>query len=68
VDGVSGRLVRGHDPARWAHAIAGLLADPQVRGPWRTAARRVAAGYGWDTTAEQILTVYALAAQRRARL
>lgn len=65
VDGVSGRLVRGHDPARWATAIAELLADPNVRGPWRAAARRVAAGYGWDATAEQILKVYALAAEHR---
>lgn len=64
-DGISGRQVRGHDPARWADAIAALLADPAVRTDWRRAARRVAAGYGWDATAEQVLKVYALAAQHR---
>jgi D-inositol-3-phosphate glycosyltransferase len=66
-DGVSGRQVRGHDPAVWADALAATLADPDVRGPWRTAARRVAEQYGWDATAEQVLKVYALAAERRAR-
>lgn len=66
-DGVSGRQVRGHDPAVWADVLASTLADPAVRGPWRAAARRVAEQYGWDATAEQVLKVYALAAERRAR-
>lgn len=66
-DGVSGRQVRGHDPAVWADALATTLADPAARGPWRTAARRVAEQYGWDATAEQVLKVYALASERRAR-
>jgi len=66
-DGVSGRQVRGHDPAVWADALATTLADPAVRGTWRTAARRVAEQYGWDATAEQVLKVYAMAAERRAR-
>lgn len=64
-DGVSGRLVRGHDPARWADALAATLADPAARGPWRAAARRVAERYGWDATAEQVLKVYSLAAEHR---
>lgn len=67
-DGVSGRQVRGHDPAVWADALAATLADPAVRGPWRRGARRVAEQYGWDATAEQVLKVYALASERRARL
>jgi len=66
-DGVSGRQVRGHDPAVWADALAGALADPASRTTWRTGARRVAERYGWDATAEQVLKVYALAAERRAR-
>ncbi|HEY0186849.1 MAG TPA: D-inositol-3-phosphate glycosyltransferase [Cellulomonas sp.] len=65
LDGVSGRLVRGHDPAVWAGALATTLAEPDLRGRWRIAARRVAEHYGWDATAEQVLKVYALAAQRR---
>lgn len=66
-DGVSGRLVRGHDPAVWADALASTLADPAARTTWRTAARRAAERYGWDATAEQVLKVYALAAERRRR-
>jgi D-inositol-3-phosphate glycosyltransferase len=65
VDGVSGRLVRGHDPAVWADALAGTLAEAGLRDAWRTSARRVAERYGWDATAEQVLKVYALAAERR---
>ena len=64
-DGVSGRQVRGHDPAVWADALATTLADPAARGPWRAAARRVAEQYGWDATAEQLLKVYALATEHR---
>jgi D-inositol-3-phosphate glycosyltransferase len=64
-DGVSGRQVRGHDPAVWADAIAATLADPAARGPWRANARRVAEQYGWDATAEQVLKVYALASEHR---
>lgn len=67
-DGVSGRQVRGHDPVVWADALAAALADPASRTTWRTGARRVAEQYGWDATAEQVLKVYALAAERRARL
>jgi D-inositol-3-phosphate glycosyltransferase len=65
VDGVSGRLVRGHDPVVWASAITRTLAEPGLHDVWRAAARRTAEGYGWDATAEQVLKVYALAAQRR---
>ncbi|WP_454051824.1 D-inositol-3-phosphate glycosyltransferase [Cellulomonas sp. Marseille-Q8402] len=66
-DGVSGRQVRGHDPAVWADALAATLADPAARGPWRANARRVAEQYGWDATAEQVLKVYALATEHRLR-
>lgn len=65
VDGVSGRLVHGHDPAVWAEALSATLAEPGLRDAWRTSARRVAERYGWDATAEQLLKVYALAAERR---
>lgn len=66
-DGVSGRQVRGHDPAVWADVLAASLADPAARGAWRTGARRVAERYGWDATAEQVLKVYAMAQERRTR-
>jgi D-inositol-3-phosphate glycosyltransferase len=66
-DGVSGRQVRGHDPAVWADVLTTTLADPAARGPWRANARRVAERYGWDATAEQVLKVYALASEHRLR-
>jgi D-inositol-3-phosphate glycosyltransferase len=49
----------------WASAITRTLAEPGLHDVWRAAARRTAEGYGWDATAEQVLKVYALAAQRR---
>ncbi len=64
-DGVTGRLVPSHDPADWADALADLLADDAGRGVLARGARRVGAGLGWDAAAEQVLKVYALAAQRR---
>ncbi len=67
-DGISGCLVRGHDPLVWADALARALADPAVRTTWRRSARRAAERYGWDATAEQVLKVYALAAERRRRM
>jgi D-inositol-3-phosphate glycosyltransferase len=64
-DGVSGRLVRGHDPQVWADAIAALLADTAARETLGRAARRHAERFGWDGAAEQVLKVYALAGARR---
>ena len=67
LDGVSGSLVPGHDPAVWADAIAGHLADAGLRARLAVGARQVAERFGWDAAAEQVLKVYALAdAHRRA--
>lgn len=60
-DGVSGRLVRGHDPARWADELAGLLADRPRLLAYGDAARSVAERFGWDTAADQLLKVYSVA-------
>ncbi|MCL2465156.1 MAG: glycosyltransferase, partial [Micrococcales bacterium] len=64
-DGVSGRLVPGHDPARWADVIAEALADERARASWAAAARRTAERFGWDAAAGQMLAVYAAAAESR---
>ncbi len=64
-DGVTGRLVASHDPVRWADAIADLLADDVGRAVLADGARRAGEHRGWDAAAEQVLKVYALAAQRR---
>ncbi len=64
-DGVSGRLVRGHDPARWADVVADALADDARRAAWAGAARGVAERFGWDAAADQLLKVYSVAAEQR---
>lgn len=67
-DGVSGRLVPGHDPAEWADVLAGALADAELRTAWAAAARPAAERFGWDAAADQVLKVYAVAAEcRRGR-
>jgi D-inositol-3-phosphate glycosyltransferase len=64
VDGISGLLVRGHDPRRWADAIAGLLADPERRLVLAAGACRHARRLGWDAAAQAVLKVYDLAKDR----
>ncbi|MFS0704903.1 glycosyltransferase [Cellulomonas sp. 179-A 9B4 NHS] len=64
-DGVSGRLVPDHEPDRWADVLADALADDERRGAWGRAARRVAERFGWEAAADQLLKVYAVAAEQR---
>uniref|UniRef100_UPI00355689E0 D-inositol-3-phosphate glycosyltransferase n=1 Tax=Actinoplanes sp. RD1 TaxID=3064538 RepID=UPI00355689E0 len=66
-DGVSGLLVDGHDPARWARTLRGLLDDPGRRLRLARGAVRHAAGFSWDRTADSLLEVYTEAvAEHRA--
>jgi D-inositol-3-phosphate glycosyltransferase len=68
-DGVSGVLVAGHDPSRWAVELDELLADRARRARMGRAAVQHAAGFGWDRTAWAVLGEYdraaATFAQRR---
>ena len=64
-DGISGELVRGHDPLLWARAVGDLLADPARRAVLGAGARRHAERMGWDAAAGAVLKVYDLASQRR---
>jgi D-inositol-3-phosphate glycosyltransferase len=68
-DGVSGVLVAGHDPSRWAVQLDELLADRGRRARMGRAAVEHAAGFGWDRTASAVLGEYdraaATFAQRR---
>ena len=57
-DGVSGVLIDGHDPVRYARAIADLLASPARLGRMGRGARKHASGFGWSSTVDQLLTVY----------
>lgn len=55
-DGKSGTLVDGHEPARWARAIADLLdADPAALS---RAARDHARLFSWDSTVDALLASY----------
>lgn len=63
----SGLLVEGHDPARWADALARVGLD-------RTERQRLAAGavehagmFSWDRTADALLAAYAEASRDHAR-
>ncbi len=57
-DGVSGVLVDGHDPARYAREIADLLARPGRLARLARGARKHASGFGWSATVDQLLAVY----------
>ncbi|WP_229789568.1 D-inositol-3-phosphate glycosyltransferase [Pilimelia terevasa] len=72
-DGVSGALVEGHDPQRWAAALARLLGDPARLAALGAGAAAHAERFSWDRTVDSLLTVYGEAMRRnqhrlRARL
>lgn len=64
-DDVSGVLVDGHDPHRWADELAALLADPARRARLAAGAAEVGRTYGWGASAEAMLGVYEDAAKVR---
>lgn len=69
-DGVTGRLVDGHDPQQWAQAIGDLLdAGPTVLEEMGRNAVAHAAGFSWSHTADALLASYrrAIADYGRAR-
>jgi len=63
-DAQTGRLVRGHDPARWADALAALLDDPQERLRMGANAAGHSSRFSWDNTAAATLDAYATARLR----
>ena len=62
-DGVSGVLVDGHDPARWADALTRALAS---RADLARGARPHAQRFSWERTADGVLSAYSGAALVRA--
>ncbi len=56
--GRTGLLVDGHDPHRWALALARLLGAPAQRAAMGERALRHAAGFSWEHTAATTLDVY----------
>jgi D-inositol-3-phosphate glycosyltransferase len=63
-DGVSGVLVDGHDPADYAAAIRSVLSRRELLA---VGARRHAAHFSWDRTADSLVAAYASAAEDLAR-
>ena len=57
-EGVSGVLVDGHDPDRWADGLAGVLLDPDRRAAMAAAAPRQAARFSWERTVDGLLQTY----------
>ncbi|WP_041938819.1 D-inositol-3-phosphate glycosyltransferase [Frankia sp. AvcI1] len=57
-DGVSGLLVAGRDPARYADTLDRLLRQPHWRSRLAAGAVGRAAGFGWSATARGVLRSY----------
>jgi D-inositol-3-phosphate glycosyltransferase len=64
-DGTTGLLIEGRDPAAFADAIAGLLADPARARAMGAAGAARARGYTWSTAAARLRRVYADLTQRQ---
>ena len=57
-DGVSGILVDGHDPARYARVLRRLLATPGLRDRLARGAVTHASRFGWQRTVDELLDTY----------
>ena len=58
VDGVSGVLVDGHDPADYAAVLRRLLADPARLRELSIGAHTHASAFGWSATTAGLLSTY----------
>jgi D-inositol-3-phosphate glycosyltransferase len=63
VDGETGVLVDGHDPAEYAHVIGRLLDDPARLGTMSRAGAAHAGQFGWSVTAQRTLEAYSAASE-----
>jgi D-inositol-3-phosphate glycosyltransferase len=61
-DGVSGRLVPGHDPARWASALADVALTRGLHDRLAEGAVRHASRFSWERTTDRLLAGYVQAA------
>jgi D-inositol-3-phosphate glycosyltransferase len=67
-DGVTGALVDGHDPQRWAEAIGGLLdGGPDELAALGRAAVAHASTFSWEHTTDALLAAYGRAIADYAR-
>jgi D-inositol-3-phosphate glycosyltransferase len=58
VDGVTGRLVAGHDENAWADALNSILSDATTRERYAQGAAEARMRFGWDATAAATAEVY----------
>jgi D-inositol-3-phosphate glycosyltransferase len=58
VDGVTGYLVAGHDPADYAERLVAVLTDPILARRLGDAAAAHAARFTWDSTADSVGRAY----------
>ena len=58
LDGVSGILVDGHEPASYARVLRRLLASPGLRERMARGAVDHASRFGWGRTVDQLLDTY----------
>lgn len=65
-DGVSGVLVRGHDPADYAAELYRMISEPMWRAKLAAAAPGHAATLGWSRTVDELLVVYRASTAPRA--
>jgi len=63
VDGVTGMLVEGHDPADYAAALAMILNDAALRDTMGAKAVIHASGFTWEATVDRLLASYVKAAR-----
>lgn len=60
-DGITGRLVPGHDIDMWTRELAALLADPERLERYGAAAVGHAQGFSWEHTTDALLASYTAA-------
>jgi len=67
-DGVSGRLIQGHNPIAFSHVLNQLLINPTLRAELSAGSRMHAAAFGWEHTTSGLINSYELALNKsRAR-
>ena len=64
-DGVSGILIRGHDPADYAAELHRLITEPAWRAKLAMAAPDHAATLSWSRTVDELLKVYRMSTAPR---
>jgi len=62
-DGVSGRLVDGHDSRRWADALAAIVLRPRHWAELASGAAAHARRFSWERTTDELIAAYVRAGE-----